>query len=244
MLNTAHCTVGKNCPKIFWMCSKLIHSERTFSRVVRSGPTILKTHFQSILCIGCEVLVIFDWYFSRLLKSHSFARIDKTILYFLAENYPHRFFASLRWVGCEWRGLGGGLFWQFLCFFLGYSAPLLRKQIFPIPLIKYFPLLLCLSNIFLPFLLWDQMFTCPKIFLQNFPSSPKYHFPKFPGSPPLSKRAKSVFKNLFADLSWTICPCYTTFLSLLPCERRSQGSAIWWEVAINCRWPKHWWESL
>ena len=112
----------------------------------------------------------------------------------MAENYPHRFFASLRWVGCEWRGLGGGLFWQFLCFFLGYSAPLLRKQIFPIPLIKYFPLLLCLSNIFLPFLLWDQMFTCPKIFLQNFPSSPKYHFPKFPGSPPLSKRAKSVLK--------------------------------------------------
>ena len=63
MLNTAHCTVGKNCPKIFWMCSKLIHSERTFPRVVRSGPTILKTHFQSILCIGCELLVMFDWYF-------------------------------------------------------------------------------------------------------------------------------------------------------------------------------------
>ena len=63
MLNTAHCTVGKNCPEIFWMCSKLIHSERTFPRVVRSGPTILKTHFQSILCIGCELLVMFDWYF-------------------------------------------------------------------------------------------------------------------------------------------------------------------------------------
>ena len=141
---------------------------------------------------------------------------------------------------------GGGWFLQFSCSFLFFPSPNISpffhstNQIFSysaLLLIKYFPPSPSLGpNVWL--------FTSPKGFLQNFYSSPKYQFRKIPGSPPSSRKANSVFQNLFADLSRTICACHTTFLSLLPCERRSQGSAIWWEVAINCRWPKHWWESL
>ena len=74
MLNTAHCTVGKNCPEIFWMCSKLIHSERTFPRVVRSGPTILKTHFHWVWTFS-NVWLVFWWSNNNVLWEAPFRNV-------------------------------------------------------------------------------------------------------------------------------------------------------------------------
>ena len=77
----------------------------------------------------------------------------------MAKN-PQHFFGRLKVGGCEWRGLGGGddsynSHVPFSSFHLQTFPP------FSTPLIKYFPtLLFCLSNIFLLFPLWDQMFDC------------------------------------------------------------------------------------